>query len=195
MAGVNQEQKILNVAKDLFTQRGFANVAIRDICRAAGVTPPTLYYYFKNKEALFDDVVRETITMTEFIGQLSDECAKAIKSQSKIRAFTKTYLSRFPNDHLNVGLYLRHSTQLDQIGRRTLSVELARIQDLLIQIIQKGIEQGDFRGTDPSMAAECLIGMLHRFVFQQIHFQRSYNASESASFISDFFLRSMKTTK
>ena len=58
MSAAGQEKKILEVAKELFTQRGFANVAVRDICRAADVTPPTLYYYFKNKEALFDAVVR-----------------------------------------------------------------------------------------------------------------------------------------
>jgi len=195
MSAAGQEQKILEVAKELFTQRGFSNVAVRDICRAAEVTPPTLYYYFKNKEALFDAVVRGSITMTEFIGRLNEECEKENGSQSQIIAFTRTYLSYFPRDHLNVGLYLRHSTQLDPIGRRTLSAELARIQSLLTRIIRKGIRSGEFRETDPRMAAECLLGMMHRFVFQRIHFDRSYNASEAASYIAYFFLRSMKPTR
>jgi len=195
MSAASQDQRILEVAKELFTQRGFANVAVRDICRAADVTPPTLYYYFKNKEALFDAVVRGSITMTEFIGRLNEECEKTNESQSQIQTFTRTYLSYFPRDHLNVGLYLRHSTQLDPIGRITLSNELARIQSLLTQIIRRGIKRGEFRKTDPRMAAECLLGMMHRFVFQRIHFQRNYNASEAASYIAYFFLRSMKPTR
>ena len=195
MSAPSQDQRILEVAKELFTQRGFANVAVRDICRAADVTPPTLYYYFKNKEALFDAVVRGSITMTEFIGRLNEECEKTNESQSQIQTFTRTYLSYFPRDHLNVGLYLRHSTQLDPIGRITLSNELARIQSLLTQIIRRGIKRGEFRKTDPRMAAECLLGMMHRFVFQRIHFQRNYNASEAASYIAYFFLRSMKPTR
>lgn len=195
MSAASQEQRIFEVAKELFTQRGFANVAVRDICRAADVTPPTLYYYFKNKEALFDAVVRGSITMTEFIERLKEECEKANESQSQIQTFTRTYLSYFPRDHLNVGLYLRHSTQLDPIGRIALSNELARIQSLLTQIIRRGIKRGEFRKTDPRMAAECLLGMMHRFVFQRIHFQRNYNASEAASYIAYFFLRSMKPTR
>ncbi|MGA3108772.1 MAG: helix-turn-helix domain-containing protein, partial [Candidatus Bathyarchaeia archaeon] len=63
MSTVTQEQRILEVAKELFTQRGFSNVAMREICKAADVTPPTVYYYFKNKEALFDAVVRESVSM------------------------------------------------------------------------------------------------------------------------------------
>lgn len=192
MSTSRQQQRILEVAKQLFTQRGFSNVAIRDICRAADVTPPTVYYYFKNKEALFDAVVREAITMTEFIGRLDEESSKTKSLESQIRSFVRTYLSYFPKDLINVGLYVRHSTELDPIGKRTLSAELGRIQSLLTGVIRKGIALGEFRNTDPQMAAECLLGMMNRFIFQRIHFQRNYNASEAASYLTDFFLRAMR---
>ena len=182
----------MEVAKDLFTRHGFSNVAIRDICRAASITPPTVYYYFKNKEALFDAVVRESVNMTGFITQLKDECRKAGEPESQIQAFVHTYLSRFPKERLNVGLYVRHSTELDSIGRNTLLTELGRIQSFLTSIIRKGIDAREFRETDPKMAAECLLGMMHRLVFQQIHFSRNYKPSEAAAYVSDFFLKAMK---
>jgi AcrR family transcriptional regulator len=192
MSTVTQEQRILEVAKGLFTRRGFSNVAIRDICRAASITPPTVYYYFKNKEALFDAVVRESVSMAEFITLLENECKKAKEPKSQIRAFIRTYLSSFPKERLNVGLYVRRSTQLDSVGRNTLSGELARIQTHLTDIIRKGMAAGEFRDTDPRMAAECLLGMMHRLVFQQIHFKRGYEPLEATSYLSDFFLRAMK---
>jgi AcrR family transcriptional regulator len=191
-ASTNQEQRILEVARSLFTQRGFANVAVRDICRAANVTPPTVYYYFKNKEALFDAVVRETITMTEFINRLDQECKKADGPPSQVLAFTRTYLSHFPKDRLNVGLYVRHSTELDAVGRKSLQVELTRIQSLLTKIVRKGVAEGEFRNTDPGMAAECLLGMMNRFVFQNIHFRRNYKPLEVASYLAEFFLLAMR---
>ena len=195
MSTASQEQRILEVAKELFTQRGFSNVAMRDICRAADVTPPTVYYYFKNKEALFDAVVRESVSMAGFITKLSDECEKATGPKAQIRAFTRNYLAHFPKDHLNVGLYVRHSTEeLDSVGRKTLAADLARIQSVLNAIIERGIKSGEFRETDPSMAAACLLGMMNRFVFQQIHFRRNYKPSEAASYLSEFFLLAMKPT-
>lgn len=190
-----QEQRILEVAKELFTQRGFANVAVRDICRAADVTPPTLYYYFKNKEALFDAVVRKSVSMKDFIATLSQACEEAKESETKVQIFLRTYLANFPKDHLNVGLYVRHSTEeLDSIGRKTLAADLAKIQSILTAIVKKGIVSGEFRETDPGMAAECLLGMMNRFVFQQIHFRRNYKPAEAASYLSDFFLRAMRAT-
>jgi AcrR family transcriptional regulator len=195
MASSTQEQRILTVAKELFTRRGFSNVAVRDICKAADVTPPTLYYYFKNKEALFDAVVRKSVGMAEFIGRLNDACGNLSEPKSQVKAFTSTYLANFPKDHLNVGLYVRHSTEeLDTIGRKTLAADLAKIQTLLSSIIRNGIRTRVFRETDPGMAAECLLGMMNRFVFQQIHFRRSYKPAEAASYLSDFFLQAMKPT-
>jgi AcrR family transcriptional regulator len=192
-ASINaQEQRILEVAGDLFTQRGFSNVAMRDICRAANVTPPTVYYYFKNKEALFNAVVRKTITMSGFIDRLNEETQKVKGAESEIRAFTQTYLSYFPKDRLNVGLYVRRSTELDSIGRKTLQGELTRIQSILTDIVRKGISCGEFRKTDPGMAAECLLGMMNRFVFQQIHFRRHYKPLDAAYYLAEFFLLAMK---
>ena len=192
MAAISQEQRILDVAKELFTRRGFSNVAIRDICRAADVTPPTVYYYFKNKEALFDAVVRKGVSMKEFITKLSDDSEKANGPEEKLRAFTRAYLAYFPMDRLNVGFYVRDSTKLDSVGRNSLMAELGRILSILTAIVRKGVAAGVFRDTDPTMAAECLLGMMNRFVFQQIHFKRSYKPSEAASYLSDFFLRAMK---
>jgi len=186
------QQQILNVAKVLFTRRGFSNVSMRDICREARVTPPTVYYYFKNKGALFDAVVRETITMAELMKLLKETCEKSDDPSAQVRAFASTYLSSFPNNLINVGLYVRRSTRLDPVGAKTLMNEFARIESLLTRIIRNGIRLGEFRETDPHMAAECLLGMMNRFVFQQIHFQRSYRASEASSYLTDFFLRSMQ---
>jgi len=189
----SSQQHIHNVAKTLFTQRGFSNVSMRDICSEARVTAPTVYYYFKSKEALFEAVVRETITMEEFTNLLSVECKKAKDVYSQIHAFTRTYLSSFPNKLINTGLYLRRSTQLDPVGANTLLRELTRSEAMLMRIIREGIRTEQFRETEPRMAAECLLGMMHRFIFQRIHFKRNYRASEAASYLSDFFLRAMKS--
>ena len=191
---MQSQQQILHAAKTLFTKKGFSNVSMRDICREARVTAPTVYYYFKNKEALFEAVVLETITMKGFSTTLSIEC-KSVKGEgasSQIETFVRVYLSSFPNKLINTGLYLRRSTQLDPVGAQTLLKELARVESLLVRIISEGIRNGEFRKTDPRMAAGCLLGMMNRFIFQRIHFKRNYRAFEAASYLSDFFLKAMK---
>lgn len=45
--------QILEAAIGLFAERGYGSTSMRDVARAVGVSNPTLYYHFKNKEALY----------------------------------------------------------------------------------------------------------------------------------------------
>lgn len=49
--------RILTVAKTLFRQKGYASVSISDIVIAVGVTKPTLYHYFSDKETLYTEIL------------------------------------------------------------------------------------------------------------------------------------------
>jgi len=49
---------ILKAALDEFSERGFAAARLDDVARRAGVAKGTIYLYFKDKEALFQGLVR-----------------------------------------------------------------------------------------------------------------------------------------
>lgn len=51
--GIETEARILNVAINLFGNRGFDSVSTREIADAAGVPPASLRYYFKSKQGLY----------------------------------------------------------------------------------------------------------------------------------------------
>jgi len=53
------KQNILESALALFSAKGYEGVAVSELTTAAGITKPTLYYYFGSKEGLFDTVCRE----------------------------------------------------------------------------------------------------------------------------------------
>jgi TetR/AcrR family transcriptional regulator len=69
---VEQEKKdrILMAAAALFASKGYAGTAIREIVEAAGVTKPTLYYYFKDKEDLYVKLMDEAM---EAFAQILEE--------------------------------------------------------------------------------------------------------------------------
>ncbi len=51
--------EILNAALELFADKGFYGVSIRDVARATGVGVSALYHHFPSKEELFEAVVLE----------------------------------------------------------------------------------------------------------------------------------------
>ena len=50
-------QELLDKCFDLFAEKGYANVTTRQIAKELGVSTGTLYHYFPNKQALFEQLV------------------------------------------------------------------------------------------------------------------------------------------
>ncbi|WP_271066276.1 TetR/AcrR family transcriptional regulator [Caulobacter sp. NIBR1757] len=50
------EKLILDTAEDLFSQRGYFGVTIKDVADAMGIHPALIHYYHDGKKALFDAV-------------------------------------------------------------------------------------------------------------------------------------------
>jgi AcrR family transcriptional regulator len=53
-----RREAVLAAALDEFSARGFAATRIDDVARRAGVAKGTIYLYFRDKEALFQELVR-----------------------------------------------------------------------------------------------------------------------------------------
>ena len=55
----NSKERILQCAASEFLQKGWAKSSMREVAKLAGVTTGSLYFHFKNKEALFDALVND----------------------------------------------------------------------------------------------------------------------------------------
>jgi len=182
--------KILQTASKLFAEKGFANVSVRDLCRETGTTAPVIYYYFGSKKGLFDAVARKQVSMSDFIAKLRD-ASENRDPRAGLTSFIETYLSSFPEHAFDAGLYMRDSATLDKRSTQMVSEELDRVRKMASTLIGKSISKGYFRRTDAGLAADCLLGMLNRVIFQHIHFSRISDRDAYRRFVTDFFFRAM----
>lgn len=51
-------EQILNVAREMFSSRGFQDVSMRDIAKELKCSPGAIYYHFKNKTDLFNGLLQ-----------------------------------------------------------------------------------------------------------------------------------------
>ncbi len=57
------EEKILEAASEVFTEKGFARTRTRDIAEKAGINLALLNYYFRSKEKLFEQVMKIKVVL------------------------------------------------------------------------------------------------------------------------------------
>ena len=74
MPAAERRAQLLDVALQVFGEKGFHDTSMNDIGDAAGVTKPVLYQHFGSKRALFLEVLREVG------GRLRDAVGKATAS-------------------------------------------------------------------------------------------------------------------
>lgn len=58
MKNDNSRETILNCALQLFSSKGYDAVGVTEIVDKAGITKPTLYYFFGSKEGLFKELLK-----------------------------------------------------------------------------------------------------------------------------------------
>jgi AcrR family transcriptional regulator len=87
-------QRVLEAAAWLFARRGFNDVTVREICRAAHANVAAVNYHFHDKLGLYTEVVR---TATEAIRGTSDTARQAGEGSSaeqKLRIYVQVFLQR-----------------------------------------------------------------------------------------------------
>lgn len=90
MSEIGPRERILIEATRLFGRHGYSAASVREVVEAAGVTKPTLYYYFANKEALFRECVQVQLGA---LGQLVDATlAQPGTSREKLAFFLRTFV-------------------------------------------------------------------------------------------------------
>ncbi|PLZ95790.1 TetR family transcriptional regulator [Fischerella thermalis CCMEE 5268] len=98
---VDHEQyrkELLMKSFDLFAQKGYAAITMREIAKELGVSTGTLYHYFPNKEALFLQLVEEQTRqdILKFLAEAGDakNLAERIKALMNFVAKNEDYFSK-----------------------------------------------------------------------------------------------------
>jgi AcrR family transcriptional regulator len=72
-AGLSTRERILEIARDLFTSRTYAGTSMQDIAERLGTTKSALYYHFKSKEEILDALLAESIARLSILAELAQK--------------------------------------------------------------------------------------------------------------------------
>lgn len=162
----SREQELLEAARKLFSQRGFASTTVSDIVREAGVAQGTFYLYFESKAALverllkmFDQLVQEEVAAS---GDDSRSPAERLRAQVKA-AF---HASAKHADLLRM-LFLDPSIGVAELIRSGRAAQEQRMQ-VAAQALRAGMASGDLRQMDPNLVARLVFAIVRAAVVEWV---------------------------
>jgi AcrR family transcriptional regulator len=156
--GARQDQ-LFEVTTRLFKEKGYHNTSMQDLAEALGLQKASLYYYIESKQ----DLLRRLLERASVIlgGQIDEIYASDLSPTEKLGQVLANHAVAIM-DHLNlVAVYLHEYRTLPPQQLTQVLAARQHYEQVLMQIIQDGIDQGDFRPVHVKMAVFGFLGMLN----------------------------------
>jgi len=156
--GEPTRERIVQAARELVVERGYADVSTADVLKRAGVSRGGLYHHFDGKDQLMAAVLEAL--ERDFITRLAEAVAEQPDPLSALRAGTQWYLDE-----------CIRSTELQRVGllegRAALGWKLWRETvspyglSMLADALAAAMERGEIEPVDATALAHLLLAALH----------------------------------
>lgn len=141
-----RRQSILDAAVEVFASQGFAAARLDDVARRAGVAKGTLYLYFRDKEELFEQILRvEGELMLAPITRLAaDDSFRADEILGHILQFIQTEVIGTKREQL-LRLLISEGHRFPRISEFYFREVIVRGRQAIMEIARRGVARGELR--------------------------------------------------
>jgi len=183
---LQHRDEILSAALRLFAERGFYNVSMHEIAKAAEFATGTLYNFFPSKEDLFFEVL--VSCAEESIALVLDALDGPGDEGEKLARFIRVHERIAVEQAVAIQLYLLESRGRYLPGPKV-EAKKKEIDEQVISrlsdVIAAGVRKGLFNNIDPLIAAKCLQATLESMILadpQGIDLREDLNKVEAVFF-------------
>lgn len=156
----NTKTQLIQAAGLTFSRYGFKKTTMDDIAFAAGKGKSSLYYYFRNKEEVFEAVAANEAELLQ--QEVLTDLAKQKKAKLKLRKYVNIRMKRFASKgNLYTALsdnFLATFSFIEKIRNNYRDWEINAIKEIL----NEGIANKEFKNLNAEFTSEailtCMIG-------------------------------------
>jgi TetR/AcrR family transcriptional regulator len=153
--------EILHSALRAFRVRGYHATTLEDIAAELGIRSAALYHYFPDKDAILYACHREGLAEVERI--LADAKAKYSTARDRLRYAIHEHV-RVMTDTLEGSALALEVSALSPRRRAEVIAERDRYERALRDIVQEGVQRGEFRTVDTKLAIFAILGAINWIV-------------------------------
>ncbi|MFE7772320.1 TetR/AcrR family transcriptional regulator [Streptomyces sp. NPDC057445] len=155
--------KLYEAAVTLIAEQGFSATTVDEIAERAGVAKGTVYYNFKSKTELFEELLRYGVgLLTASLQAAADETEE--RGGTKIEALDAMikaglgFIERYP---AFTQLYVAELWRTNRAWQSTLLVVRQQAVAVVETVLREGVEQGELsEEIDVQLTAAALVGMV-----------------------------------
>lgn len=180
--------KVLQIAANLFADRGFSGVGVNEIGEATGLGRGALYYHISSKEDLLYDIT--TAYMSDLIADGRVIAESEQDPEKRVRNLSRALMMTISEHLSEMTVCFRELHALTAERRRAVTGLHSDYQAIWAQALSDGHAQGKFVEV-PSVVLKGLLGM-YFYSFLWLDPRGPQNAADIGDAFADVVLRSAK---
>jgi AcrR family transcriptional regulator len=141
-----RRQAILDAALEVFAAQGFAAARLEDVARQAGVAKGTLYLYFRDKEELFEQILR--VEGEQVFGHITalaaDDSLRADVILKQILQFIQTQILGGNRERL-MRILISEGHRFPKISELYYREIIVKGRQAIMEIARRGAARGELR--------------------------------------------------
>ncbi|HMY74183.1 MAG TPA: helix-turn-helix domain-containing protein [Blastocatellia bacterium] len=172
MAAEDRRQQILEVAMQLFSQRGFRGTTTKEIALAAGVNEAIIYRHFATKSELYAAIMdnKAKSPPAQQMQILLHEAMEAGDDRRVFESLAFRILEFHDQDEMAMRILLYSALEGHELAEMIYRNHIAKTHRQLTEYVEKRIKQGIFRQMNAKTAVRCFIGM----IINQVMFKKFF---------------------
>jgi AcrR family transcriptional regulator len=176
-------ERLLTAALELFTRKGYAATTVREIVAAAGVSKPVLYYYFKNKEGIYLDLMTEIYTLFQRI--LAGLAETEGTARERIDRFAIMIFDGFV-EHLKLMRLIYAIFFGPPQGAPYFPQDqyFTTMLEVVAGLVEQGVAAGEFRPVDKGDAAWAVVSCINTVLEEQLGLCQTPPRVDRARFVA-----------
>lgn len=147
---------VLTTAASMFCRRGYTATQMADVAAELGVTKPTIYYYFRNKEDVL--VACFEVGFEQIQATLRE--AEGRNGRERLRRVLIAYAELMGEDFGKCTVQIP-VTDLSEESRKRVNRQKRRFDDQVRALVREAVEDGSIGPCDPKLATFTILGSLN----------------------------------
>ena len=183
--------KIFFVAAQLFAEKGYNGVSMREISERSEVSKPTIYYHFKNKEGIYKNLVDTGLLHdVEDLKRIQQQDIPVRKKLAEIMKTHFRYSTEFP-EFAKFFVRVFFLSEFPPFSEHFKS-KSSQQKRALTSLIQEGISSGEFgAGADAELASEIVAAVQGYFMLKQTNSRKTILTEELAERIVELLFKGL----
>ena len=188
---LRQRQEMLAAALELFSEKGYHNVSMREIAERAEFAIGTLYKFFKNKEDLYKAL------MMEKAEEYHRGLMRVLAEEDDVLTVLENYIAikarLFTNSLALLRLYFAETRGTSFNIKAGLDQDIRKLYDKFVMrlasVLEAGVRKKVFRKIDPYYMAVALEGLTNAFLFCWLEDPERHSYEANVPLIRDMFFK------